>query len=134
MRAQLAPQVVRRLLAADGYLELGLPERAAAELQHIANAGPLEGPRQLLLGISLKQSGEFSSAITHLELAARKMPRPVRSFVWRELVDAYRAVGAEDLAAMAETLSGDSDFQLRIQLPQTGCELQVMSARAAATT
>lgn len=134
MRSQLAPQTVRRLLAADGYLELGLPERAVAELQRIENAGPLEGPRQLLLGISLKQTGDFSSAITHLELAARRMPRPVRSFVWRELVDAYREVGAEDLAAMAETLSGDADFQLRIQLPQLGRELQLMSPRTAAAT
>ena len=134
MRAQIATQAVRRLLAADGYLDLGLPERAAAELERIQDAGPLEGPRRLLLGMALKQSGEFSSAISHLEIAARKMPRPVRAFVWRELVEAYREVGAEDLAALAESLAGHADFQLRIQLPLPGSDLQLVATRVTAAT
>jgi tetratricopeptide (TPR) repeat protein len=132
MRVQLTPKVVRRLLAADGYLDLGLSARAVAELEQISEAGPLEGPRQLLLGIARKQSGDFPAAIRHLELAARKMPRPIRSFVWRELIEAYRAVGSEELAAMAETLAGSASYQLTIQLPHSGRDLELLSGRAVA--
>lgn len=117
MRVQLAPKTVRRLLSADGYLDLGMPERAAAELESIENAGILEGPRQLLLGISLKQLQNFRDAISHLEQAARIMPAPIRRFAWKELIDCYNAVGSHALAAMATKLAGDGNWDLRISLP-----------------
>ncbi len=71
MRVQLTPKTVRRLLSADGYLDLGMPERAVEELEKIEDAGPLEGPRQLLHGIALKQTSNHRDAITHLERTAR---------------------------------------------------------------
>ena len=74
MRIQMTPKTVRRLLSADGYLDLGMPERAIEELEKIADAGPLEGPTKLMYGIALKQIGNFSNAITQLEKAARLMP------------------------------------------------------------
>ena len=117
MRVQMAPKTVRRLLSADGYLDLGMPTQAARELDKITDAGPLEGPRQLLLGIALKQSQNHSLAIQHLEKAARIMPSPIRRFAWKELVDAYRAVGSEELAELAEKLAGDGEYQLKITLP-----------------
>lgn len=117
MRIQMTPKIVRRLLSADGYLDLGMPERAIEELARIEDAGPLEGPVQLLHGIALKQTNNNRDAIPHLERAARIMPSPIRRFAWRELVDAYRAVGSEELAEMAQKLGGDGDFQLKIALP-----------------
>lgn len=117
MRVQMAPKTVRRLLSADGYLDLGMPTQAARELDKITDAGPLEGPRQLLLGIALKQSQDHSLAIQHLEKAARIMPSPIRRFAWKELVEAYRAVGSEELAELAEKLAGDGEYQLKITLP-----------------
>lgn len=117
MRVQMAPKTVRRLLAADGFLDLGMPRKAAQELGKINDAGPLEGPRQLLMGIALKQSEDHVSAIQHLEKAARIMPSPIRRFAWKELVEAYRAVGSEELANLAEKLAGDGQFQLKITLP-----------------
>ena len=117
MRVQMAPKTVRRLLSADGYLDLGMPTQAARELDKITDAGPLEGPRQLLLGIALKQSQNHSLAIQHLEKAARIMPSPIRRFAWKELVDAYRAVGSEELAELAEKLAGDGEYQQKITLP-----------------
>lgn len=117
MRIQMTPKTVRRLLSADGYMDLGMPERAIQELDKIEDAGPLEGPMQLLHGIALKQTNNHPAAITHLEKAARIMPSPIRRFAWRELVDSYKAVGSDQLAEMAQKLGGDGEFQLKIALP-----------------
>ena len=125
MRVQITPKTVRRLLSADGYLDLGMPERAVEELEKIQDAGHLEGPRQLLHGIALKQTENHRDAITHLEKAARLMPSPIRRFAWRELVDSYRAVGSEDLANLAKKLGGDGEFQLKIALPNAPMTLNI---------
>ena len=127
MRIQMTPKTVRRLLSADGYIDLGMPERAIEELEKITDAGPLEGPTQLMHGIALKQVGNFTDAITHLEKAARIMPSPIRRFVWRELVDAYRAVGSMQLAETAQKLGGDGEFQLKIALPFANMTLDIPS-------
>jgi predicted Zn-dependent protease len=127
MRIQMTPKTVRRLLSADGYIDLGMPERAIEELEKITDAGPLEGPTKLMHGIALKQVGNFTDAITHLEKAARIMPTPIRRFAWRELVDAYRAVGSMKLAEMAEKLGGDGEFQLKIALPFANMTLDLPS-------
>ena len=127
MRIQMTPKTVRRLLSADGYLDLGMPERAIEELDKITDAGPLEGPTKLMHGIALKQVGQFPEAITQLEKAARIMPKPIRRFAWRELVDAYRAVGSMELAEMAEKLGGSGEFQLKIALPFAEMTLDIPS-------
>ena len=125
MRIQMTPKTVRRILSADGYLDLGMPERAIEELDRIEDAGPLEGPVHLLHGIALKQTQNHRDAITHLEKAARIMPSPIRRFAWRELVDAYRAVGSDALADMAQKLGGDGEFQLKISLPFADLTLNI---------
>lgn len=127
MRIQMTPKTVRRLLSADGYIDLGMPERAIEELEKITDAGPLEGPTQLMHGIALKQVGNFTDAVTHLEKAARIMPSPIRRFAWRELVDAYRAVGSMQLAETAQKLGGDGEFQLKIALPFANMTLDIPS-------
>ncbi len=132
MRIQMTPKTVRRILSADGYLDLGMPERAVEELDKIEDAGPLEGPVQLLHGIALKQTNNHREAITHLEKAARIMPSPIRRFAWRELVEAYRAVGSEDLANMAQKLGGDGEFQLKIALPFAQMTLNIPTSQKSA--
>jgi len=127
MRIQMTPKTVRRLLSADGYIDLGMPERAIEELEKITDAGPLQGPTHLMHGIALKQVGNFTDAITHLEKAARIMPSPIRRFAWRELVDAYRAVGSMQLAETAQKLGGDGEFQLKIALPFANMTLDIPS-------
>jgi len=104
-----------------------MPQRAIEELDKIADAGPLEGPTKLMHGIALKQIGNFTDAITHLEKAARIMPTPIRRFAWRELVDAYRAVGSMQLAEMADKLAGSGEFQLKIALPFADMTLDIPS-------
>ena len=117
MRTPVTPKIIRRLLAADGYLNLALPHKAIDELEKIDNAGHLEGPRRLLTGLALKRAGESELAIEHLETAARIMPSAVRSFAWSELADCYRVLGSEELADFAESLSGEKTYELRIALP-----------------
>jgi len=117
MRSSVTPKTIRRLLAADGYLHLELPGQAVAELNKIDNAGALEGPRQLLLGISLKRAGDAAAATTHLEAAARLMPGSVRNFAWSELAECYRESGSDELADFAESLGGKKSYELRIALP-----------------
>ncbi len=125
MRTTLTPKTVRRLLAADGFLDLNLPAEAISELHRISDAGPLEGPRQLLLGIALKADGRTADAIRSLERAARIMPAPIRRFAWRELVECYRAVGSEEMAELAGKLGGTDDLQLRIALPCSPLTLDI---------
>ncbi|MCA9047627.1 MAG: hypothetical protein KDA89_02800 [Planctomycetaceae bacterium] len=132
MRTLLTPKTIRRLVAADGYLELGMPHKAVTELQKIDNAGPLEGPRHLLLGLAQKRSGDPEAAIPHLESAARLMPAPVRRFAWSELASCYRHVGSEELADLAETLGGPTGYELRIALPHA--ELHITSTETPAET
>lgn len=129
MRSAITPKSIRRLVAADGYLELNMPERALDELYKVDDAGPLEGPRQLLMGIAHKRAGEQEEAIPHLEIAARIMPKPARRFAWSELKSCYLAVGSEDLADLADTLGGDRDYELRIALPFS--ELTITSTESA---
>lgn len=117
MRTHIAPKTVKRLLAADGYLDLGFPERAVEELEKIADAGVLNGPRHLLHGIALRQLDNFRDAITHLEQAARLMPSPARRFAWKELEICYRGVGSLELSALAKKLAGVGEIELRIALP-----------------
>lgn len=130
MRNQITPKNIRRLVAADGYMALNMPERAVEELQKIEDLGPLEGPRRLLLGLALKRSGNEESAIPHLETAARLMPTPIRSFAWSELASCYRRTGSDELADLAETLGGDRSYELRIALPFS--ELNISSTESSA--
>jgi tetratricopeptide (TPR) repeat protein len=130
MRSSITPKTIRRLIAADGYMALNMNERAVSELEKAEDSGPLEGPRQLLLGLARKRLGEQEDAIPHLEQAARLMPAPVRSFAWSELASCYRRSGNEELADLAESLGGEKSYELRIAL--AGSELHICSTDAAA--
>jgi hypothetical protein len=60
------------------------------------------------------------------------MPSPIRAFAWRELVDSYKAVGSEEMAALATKLGGDGEFQLKISLPFANMTLNIpVSPKAA---
>lgn len=117
MRSQLTPKSIRRLISADGYITLNMPGKAIEELEKTEEMGPLEGPRQLLMGLARKLDGQHSDAIPYLERAARTMPASAKRFAWSELAGCYRTVGAESLAEVAEQLGGDHEFELRISLP-----------------
>ena len=73
--APFNPQlVVRRLAAAEGYLEIGLPAYALAELNRVSEAGPFEPIRQLFRGEALQAQAKFADAIAPLNRAAELFP------------------------------------------------------------
>ena len=59
-------RVVKRLAAAEGYLEIGLPTYAIAELNRVSEAGPFEPIVQLFRGEALQAQQKFADAIAPL--------------------------------------------------------------------
>lgn len=70
-------QIVRRLTAAEGYLELQLPEMALDELNSIADPGRFILPCLWLTGESLKSLGRFDEAVTTFEQLTSRIPAPM---------------------------------------------------------
>lgn len=70
-------QIVRRLTAAEGYLELQLPEMALDELNGIADPGRFILPCLWLTGESLKSLGRFDEAVTTFEQLTSRIPAPM---------------------------------------------------------
>lgn len=102
MDSRVTAKVVRRLNAADGYLGLGMPERALQELSHVEDAGPFEASRQFLLGQTYKAQQRFREAIKPLYRAAELLPMEHSQFAWRSLSECFRESGRTELADVAE--------------------------------
>lgn len=129
-------RIMRRLRAAEGYLELDLPGEAQAELETIEHPGPFEGPYMLMIGECLRAQEKFEEAIAPLRHAARSLPMPVSRQAWESLSDcltkAGRKASAEDAAAILEHLEEqhekdtgkieqlDESSSVRVQIPHFG--------------
>lgn len=100
--AEAAPfnpqRVVRRLAAAEGYLEIGLPAYALAELNRVTEAGPFEPIRQLFRGEALRAQEKFADAIGPLNRAAEMFPAPFNQRALVALSHCYRHEGQDRLA------------------------------------
>ena len=90
--------VVRRLAAAEGYLEIGLPAYALAELNRVSEAGPFEPIRQLFRGEALQAQQKFADAIAPLNHAAEMFPAPFNQRALVALSHCYRHEGQDRLA------------------------------------
>jgi tetratricopeptide (TPR) repeat protein len=93
-------KAARRLLAADGFLDLGMPSHALKELDKIEDPGSLEPSVYFLRGLCLKQMGDYDHAIPWLEEAARLIPSPLSRFAWKSLEECYSAQGNATMAQM----------------------------------
>ena len=91
-------RVVRRLAAAEGYLEIGLPTYAIAELNRVADAGPFEPIVQLFRGEALQAQEKFADAIAPLNRAAEMFPAPFNQRALMALSNCYRHQGQDRLA------------------------------------
>jgi tetratricopeptide (TPR) repeat protein len=99
---EFSPKVFRRLIAAEGYLELGMPAQALAELDLIEDAGPFEPPLQFMRGEALKAQERYDDAIAPLQLAAKLIPAPFNKQAWLSLSECFRHRGQHELADAVE--------------------------------
>lgn len=70
-------RVVRKLLAAEGYLELSLPERALQILQSQTDWTPMQFEASYLTGEALRSLERYREALKPLEVAAALRPGDV---------------------------------------------------------
>lgn len=98
--------VVRRLAAAEGYLELGLPNYALNELNCVSDAGPFAPIAELFRGEALQAQEKYADAIAPLNRAAQMFPAPFNQRALLALSNCYRHDGqtrlAEETAAAVE--------------------------------
>ncbi len=105
MQNDTAQKTFRRLVAAEGYLELGLPHYALEELDAIQDAGPLAPPMHYMRGEALRAQQRYEDAIQPLQRAAQLIPAPHNKQAWLALSDCLRHRGQETLAEVVESLA-----------------------------
>lgn len=98
MNHEISYKVVKRLAAAEGYLELELPQAALSELNRIGDAGPFNAIEQLLRGEALTGLSQFDEAIEPLKKAADLFPAPMNRRAWASLSKCYASTGQDSLA------------------------------------
>lgn len=103
-------KIVKRLAAAEGYLELGLATYALDELNRVCEAGPFEAISLLLRGEALQAEERFDEAIPAFNRAAELVPAPFNQRALLGLSRCYRASGQEALAAEAEQAAMPKDL------------------------
>ena len=95
-------KIVRRLAAAEGYLELGMPQHAMRELNAVDDPGPYQTVKSFLAGEALKAQDRYAEAAELLQRAAETAPLPQSPRVWMSLSECLRKNGQDDLADEAE--------------------------------
>lgn len=85
MQNRLSPNIMRRLTAAEGYLELAMPAYALEELESIEDGGPYQAVVDYMKGEALKSQERYSDAIASLRRAVQTMPAPHNQRVLRSL-------------------------------------------------
>lgn len=105
-----AQLIVRRLAAAEGYLELNMPTYALAELSRVREAGPFEPIAQLFLGEALQAQEKYAEAIQPLNIAAQMFPKPFNQRAFMALSNCYRHEGQDQLADEAAASAVPADM------------------------
>jgi tetratricopeptide (TPR) repeat protein len=108
----LPVKTVKRLFAAEGYLELGMPEYALRELAGIEDATPVEASVEFLTGEAFRQQERYDDAVKSLERAARLIPEPYNKVVWEALSDCFRKNGDEELADIAAIIASETGTEM----------------------
>jgi tetratricopeptide (TPR) repeat protein len=114
-------RLIRRLTAAEGYLELDLPDYALEELERIEDPGPYTGVVDWLSGEAFREKQDYNAAIERLQRAVRDIPVPHNRAAVHSLTACLRNTGRDDLAdaiekyaAVAEELS---DEEIHVEFP-----------------
>lgn len=96
MQDTLSPNIMRRLTAAEGYLELAMPGYALEELESIEDAGPFQAIVDFMMGESLKSQERYGDAIAALRRAVQTMPPPHNQRVLRTLNECLQLGDVEE--------------------------------------
>lgn len=113
-----AQLIVRRLAAAEGYLELNMPLYAIDELNRVHDAGPFEPIAQLFRGEALQAQEKYAEAIQPLHVAAQLFPKPFNQRAFMALSNCYRHEGQDQLADEAAAAASSP--------PDAGAVLQLV--------
>lgn len=121
-------RIVKKLTAAEGYLELQLPELALEELERVESPGPFTVPFMWITGQALQAQGRFDEAIAPLRHAAQSLPDPMKQDACAALSDCLtrsgRQVSAQNLEATmnpaAAEESTNSGPTLRLDISNLG--------------
>ncbi len=116
MIPRIPQKTVRRLIAAEGYLELGMPVQALRELDQVKDPGSLTASYSYLRGESLKRIGRYTEAIKPLQYAADLLPIPHSQLPWKSLGACYRESGQNDLAENAEQTANEIASEAKVHL------------------
>ena len=108
VKVMLPVKTVKRLFAAEGYLELGMPEQALEELALIEDPAPVEASVEYLTGEAFRQQERYDDAVKALERAARLIPEPYNKVVWESLSDCFRKNGDDELADVAAIIARET--------------------------
>lgn len=101
MLDKISPKVIHKIMAAEGYLELGMPIQALDALASIEDAGPLEAMRLFLTGEAYLRQERYQEAIEPLHQAARLFPVMESRKAWSALSECFRLGGYQELAEVA---------------------------------
>lgn len=93
MVAESDNRTVRKLTAAEGYLELELPKLALEELATIGDPGEYQIPVMWMTGEALKADGQFDEAVAPLKLVAESVEGPISARAWESLSDCLEKSG-----------------------------------------
>jgi|UniRef100_A0A7C4QH68 tetratricopeptide (TPR) repeat protein len=104
-----AQKTVKRLAAAEGYLELAMPTEALKVLEGLQTEGPFEAIAQLFRGEALHAIRRFEEAIPAFNRAAELFPAPFNQRALLGLSDCYRQQGQEELAKQAAAAATPPD-------------------------
>tara|TARA_R110002095_G_scaffold163200_1_gene141418 strand:- start:99458 stop:99880 length:423 start_codon:yes stop_codon:yes gene_type:complete len=88
-------------MAAEGYLELGMPIQALDTLHSLEDAGVLEAMRLYLIGEAYLRQEKYNEAIEPLHQAARLFPVMESRKAWNSLSECFRLGGYHELAEVA---------------------------------
>jgi len=105
MNDQNKQKIFRKLVAAEGYLQLGMASHALNELDTIEDAGPFQPPYAFMRGEALRAQERYDDAIEELQLAAKLIPAPLNKQAWLSLSDCFRHRGEHDLADAMESFA-----------------------------
>ena len=131
MPTEISPKAIRQLAAAEGYLDLGMPQHALDELTGVDESGPLEAPVQLLRGEALKALEKYSEAIAPLQRAAQLIPAPHNKAAWMSLSECFRLRGQVELADVVEAFASTDSPIINVS-PVLNITISIQPAEASA--